>query len=296
MTEPVVYKGPDHFSVSQVHAIRDNSWHWFLERVARVPRRPAWALVGGKAVHSATEQIDMEEQFALNLGEAGDLFEHHLKLTMDEEAEHTGVDPAEWRASGRASKQYPNKENQQWWVDNGPSMLMSWVNWRNDNPSWTIPLLGGKPAIEAKITGSVGGSMPMLGYIDRVMLNEATNEWIVVDLKSGARAPGDVMQLGTYSIFLEMLFGIRPRWGTYWMARNGTATPPVDLTQVWPLERLVHDLKAAEAVVRSNALSCSQNQFAASSSAAPYCYACTGIKDDTILPWEVRVELPGVSS
>lgn len=289
------YRGPDHLSVSQVHAIRENSWHWFLERVARLPRRPAWALVGGKALHAATEEIDKEDNLSLDYDAAAFLFRRHLDAQVAEEVDRADdqfKDPDTWRASGRVSKEWPLKENLTWWSVNGPAMVMNWVTWRINNPAWEIATIGGVPAIEAEISGPLGKSMDLLGFIDRVMFNAATGAFMVLDLKSGVRTPGDNMQLGTYSLFLDQLFGIRPQWGTYWMARQGTTTPPVDLIQEWPAARLEHDLLAAEAVVRGNALSCSQNQFAASSSVAQFCYACNPTESGLLVPWEVQVVLP----
>lgn len=294
----VQYEGPDHLSVSQVHAIQDCSWHWFLERVARVPRRPAWALVGGKAFHAATEELDhmgLGGTWITDFDLLKQLWAEHFAKAIEEELEHADKafqDPSEWRASGRATKANPNKEDRAWWNENGPSMLANWVSWRLNNPAWEIAEIGGKPAIEAEISGPIGTSMPLLGYIDRVFYNPATRAHMVLDLKTGAHIPRDTMQLGTYSLFLELLFGIRPQWGCYWMARTGVTTPPVDLTREWPAERLIHDLKGAEAVVRSNSLGCSVGQYCPTSAVAGDCYACTGIGPETILPWEVEVAMP----
>lgn len=297
----VAYEGPGHLSVSQIHSIQECSWHWFLERVAKVPRRSAWPLVGGKAFHSASEEIDhaaLGGVWMTDLDELTELFHKHLDAEIrDEVDKDPEVSPAEWRAAGRASKQWPNKEDGSFWRQMGPTWLMNWVNWRLSNPAWEIAEIGGVPAIEAEIGGPVGkAGLPLVGYIDRVFFNPSTGEYMVVDLKTGSRTPADTLQLGTYSLMLDQMFGIRPRWGVFWMSRTGSTSIPVDLHAEWSTPRLEHEMTTAEGIIRSNSLSCNVGGFCPTSDVAQYCYACTGIKPDTVLPWEVEVTLPVASA
>jgi hypothetical protein len=47
-----------------------------------------------------------------------------------------------WRAGGRATKQYPNKEDESWWMSEGPTMVHNYYNWRLGNPNldiWRTP-------------------------------------------------------------------------------------------------------------------------------------------------------------
>ena len=59
-------------------------------------------------------------------------------------------------------------------------------------------------------------------------------ELVVVDLKTGSRTPESDMQLGFYAAGLELMFGVRPHLGAYWMARKGGLTPLVDLDRYTP--------------------------------------------------------------
>lgn len=293
------YQGPDHLSVSQIHSIQDCPWHWFLERVARVPQLPSWWLVGGKAFHSATEVIDHTVEngpWITDYDLLNELFTAHFDVEVQDQVDKNPEFPPEtWRAAGRASKQWPNKEDETFWRTMGPTWLMNWVNWRINNPAWEVAQIGGVPAIEAEIGGAVGtAQLPLVGYIDRVFFNPSTKEYMVLDLKTGSRTPTDTLQLGTYSLMLDLMFGIRPRWGVFWMARTGTTTTPVDLHAEWSHNRLEHEVQGAESIIKANHLSCNVGGFCAFSSTAQYCYACTGIKPDTILPWEVEVVLPSV--
>ena len=301
MGELQVFNGPGHLSVSQIHAIQENSWHWFLERVARVPQQPAWALVGGSAHHSLTEYLDhhaiTDDEWITDRAVMAELWNQYLDAQIAEEEERSEVPHSEWRASGRKSSQWPNKENEDFWRQEGVTFALNYMTWRLNNPSWEVAELDGQPAIEVEIGGTfTGAGLPLRGYIDRVFYNPSTQEHMVVDLKSGTRVPADTLQLGTYSLYLELKYGIRPRWGCFWMARTGATSVPADLHQDWPHKRLEHEIRTAEKVIRSSALTCDAGGFAPSSSAAQYCYACTGIKDDTLLPWEVDLRIPEFAS
>ena len=291
-----IFNGPGHLSVSQIHAIQENSWHWFLERVARIPRTPAWALVGGKAFHSLSERLDhsaLNDDWITDRNEVAELWEQFLGSAIKEELERTDVPVEEWKASGRASSRWPEKENRAFWEEMGTTWAMNYINWRLNNPSWEIAEIDGKPAIELEIGGTFkGAGLPLVGYIDRVFHHKPSGDFMVVDLKSGTRTPADTLQLGTYSLFLDLMHGIRPRLGSFWMARTGSTSVPVDLHTEWPHGRLEHEIRSAESIIRNSALSCNVGGFALYNDAAEHCYACNGIKEDTLLPWEVDLRIP----
>ncbi len=50
------------------------------------------------------------------------------------------------------------------------------------------------------------------------------------DLKTGSRTPSTTLQLGFYSVGIELTYGVKPKYGSYWMARKGEPTPIVDLS------------------------------------------------------------------
>ena len=296
-----VFSGPGHLSVSQIHAIQENPWHWFLERVARVPQVPSWAQVAGTAYHSLTEFLDhriiTDDDWTTDRDEISALWEEYLAVAVAEQQKRTDAPVSEWKATGRASRQWPNKEDREFWEKSGPSWVLNYLTWRMNNPSWEVADINGAPAIEAEIGGTFrGASLPLIGYIDRVFYNPTTKEHMVVDIKSGTRTPADTLQLGTYSLMLDLMYGIRPRWGAFWMARTGSTSVPADLHRDWPHERLEHEILTAEKIIRGEALSCNVGGFAASSSAAQFCYACTGIQEDTLLPWEVSLKIPDFST
>lgn len=150
---------------------------------------------------------------------------------QQEQLTKTGVDQAQWRASGRATKANPNKEDGDWWNINGSAMVDSWIAWRNG----THPLVlwepqPGVPAIELALT-PIWNDIPVQMHIDRVMINE-DGELIVVDIKTGARTPSSDLQLAFYAAGMEEMFGIRPRYGAYWMGRTGQTDELIDLDYI----------------------------------------------------------------
>lgn len=133
---------------------------------------------------------------------------------------------ASWRTGGRASKAYPLKENETWWQEHGPQMLQSWIDWRKNGWKLWVEPLSGNPAVELALNPQFGGVMVKM-VIDRIFVTP-DGELIILDLKSGRTEPNP-LQLAFYAAGVEKIFGIRPKYGTYWMARSGTTTELVDL-------------------------------------------------------------------
>lgn len=133
----------------------------------------------------------------------------------------------DFRQSSRTSKVNPNGENYDWWYNNGQKFVESWIEWRDGSgwKLWTTPQ--GAPAIELKLDIKIGG-IYMTGAIDRIF-ETPDGELVILDLKTGTRTPQSDLQLAIYACMMEVAIGVRPNWGTYWMARQGTTTPPVSL-------------------------------------------------------------------
>jgi RecB family exonuclease len=133
----------------------------------------------------------------------------------------------DFRQSSRTSRANPDGENYDWWYFNGKTFLERWVEWREGSnwELWTTP--DGTPAIELDLQIQTGG-ITLKGAIDRVFVT-SDNQLIIVDLKTGLRTPSSDLQLQVYACMMEREFGIRPHWGAYWMARQGTTSEPVAL-------------------------------------------------------------------
>ena len=201
-----------------------------LERVAGAPQGTAWYLVGGSAVHKASELLDKGEQTDLLAA---------WKLAWDEcyadDITSKGILPLDVRAGGRASKEWPNKENADWWQVNGPVMLQQYIAWRDARFSegWQwLQLPDGSPAVELGIQLELGGVL-VKGFIDRVMVNDA-GELIVVDLKTGSHTPASTLQLAIYALGVERHLGVLPILGGYYMARKAELSGPSSLLHYTP--------------------------------------------------------------
>lgn len=215
--------GRPHLSYSSLTSWLDCGERFRLERVLDAPQSPAWWFIAGGVIHEATE--------ALDLGIETDPTEAYLsrfhkavEATLDE-----GWELEQIRAGGRPSKEYPDKENFNFWLAEGPGMVANWVKWRDLKMSqgWTFLDLNGSPAIEIKVDIQFP-DVRVIGYADRIMVDQ-WGQAIVVDLKSGSREPDSSLQLGVYGIGIQQNYDIHVPLGAYYMARKGTITEPVSL-------------------------------------------------------------------
>lgn len=149
----------------------------------------------------------------------------------------TGINPTEWKASGRATKANPNKEDGDWWNVNGSAMVDNWMAWRNGMHPWVMwQPTPGVPAIELGLT-PIWNDVPVQMHIDRVMINP-DGELVVIDIKTGARNPTSDLQLAFYAAGMEEIFGIRPQYGAYWMGRQGGIKELINLDR-YPKETII---------------------------------------------------------
>ena len=163
-------------------------------------------------------------------------WEQELKSRLNQ----TDVPKEMWKAGGRVSKTYPNKEDEKWWAKNGVKQLANWIQFRNNN--WNIFDIDGVPAIEIDILAMMDG-IPVKMQIDRVMVTPE-GELVIVDIKSGRTTP-TWLQLAFYAAGMDIVFGIRPKWGTYWMSRTGVAGDLIDLDK-YPTKDIVSLVKQFE--------------------------------------------------
>jgi hypothetical protein len=290
---------PSHLSYSQLSSMTTCSWRWYLERGIRVPQQPSWATVAGSAIHTATEHFDnwtLSDEWVTDRPTIERIFHEAFDEEIDKRLkEEPDFTKDQWRASGRASKAWPNKENEEWWRANGPSHVMSWVTWRLNNPSWEIAYVPNDrgtmlPGIELPVTAKLGG-VDVRGYVDRLFHRNET-ELLCLDIKTGAREPESPEQLGTYNVALEETYGVAPTWGTYWMSRTGGTTALEDM-RMWPRKRVEFTYaKVRERQERGDFLP-KQSALCNGCSVRQACFAVNGADSDLYpLPWELSVEVP----
>lgn len=252
-------------------------WSFYLSRIQKVPEAPAWWFAGGSAVHEATEEYDLlDDPTGFDPTEA---FEKAF-LRNFQEADN-GMP---WRSGGRASKNYPNKEDRAWWMEHGPKMVEGWTTFRKESgyQIWTTPQ--GVPAIELEMNEKVNG-VPVKAILDRLMV-APTGELVIVDIKSGSKEPSGHTQLGIYAIMVEKTFGIRPQLGSYFMARTGELMEPTNLDH-FTENRFGQWVKGFEVAVTNNVFIPSVGFMCGTCSVRDACYAVKG-KDSHLYP-EIQV-------
>lgn len=231
-----------HVSYSALSTYTDCGQKYYLTRIKKVQEEPSWWLAGGSAVHTATEKFDKQfpsadftdaeiESFAPT-----QTFSEAFSAEVQWQIAETGQGEEHFRAAGRATREFPDKENDKWWESKGREMLVNWIFWRRGS-GWNFwypeP---STPAIELGIDYKVGDDTYIKMFIDRVMVLP-NGEMVVLDLKTGSRTPSSDLQLAVYAAGIEEQFGVRPKYGAYWMARTGITSPLVDLEYL-PKERV----------------------------------------------------------
>lgn len=146
------------------------------------------------------------------------VWEESFNEAIADVEKRTGTNPTDWRVGGRATKEYPDKENKVWWDVNGLKMFQEFAQvWGESHIKiWETP--DGLPGIELGFNQYFGDVL-IKGYADLVGVLP-TGELIVVDFKTGSRTPDSAMQLGLYACLMELQFGIRPTRGYFYSARH----------------------------------------------------------------------------
>lgn len=216
--------GKSHLSYSALDNYLQCGERFRLERVVGVRQQPAWWFIGGSAFHTATERWDKGEDTNLNA-----LWSDAWKAEYDQAVTQRGFKDSDVRSGGRATKAWPNKENEQWWQFHGPQMLASYATWRTTS-GWNLAEDGVEIPVEFSL-----GQTPVHGYVDRLFI-DPDGQPVVVDLKTGGRAPASTLQLAVYAAGIEAAMGFRPILGAYYMARQG------ELTQVKSVQHLTPEL------------------------------------------------------
>jgi len=258
--------GKNYISHSAMSTWLNCGWSFYLTRIQKIQENPSYWLVGGKSLHEGTEIYD-----ALEPGAAFDsraVFEQ--RWAENYKLADNGMP---FRAGGKKTTAYPNKEDARWWLDNGPKMLDFWVQFRETSGYTIYELPDGAKAVETELNTEVGG-VSMKGFLDRLMVSPE-GELIVVDIKTSSKAPVTYTQLGTYAILTEKTMGIRPVKGAYWMARTGELTEPVELDH-YTEGRLATHVKGFKIAVDNNIFIPQPGFMCGTCSVNHACYAVKG--------------------
>lgn len=208
-----------------------------LTRVLKVPERPQWASIGGTAVHRMTEDED-RARFDPSHGVLS--WEDYWQEALDEtKARHPEFDESEYRASGRVSKAWPDKEGPEWWAENGPKFVKAWRTWLDYSglEIWEYPDHEGTltPCIEYEVMadswwandGRTPGVPPLYvkNVIDRILWDPIAGDLYIVDLKSGSMTPQWPRQMALNNLGFKQTEACPhergAHWAGFWSARKG---------------------------------------------------------------------------
>jgi len=213
-----------------------------------------------------------------------ELWSAEWDATLSQELTHersAGYKPEQYYTSGRASKDFPNKEDRSWWDVKGPGFVKSWVKWRDHSglKIWTTP--DGQPAIELEVRAKKG-NLEVLSFIDRVFVDDF-DELYIVDLKSGSQTPAWPRQLALNNLGLLDTYGVWAQWGGFWSARKGGIDPEwsdlriYDPEWLWEQTRVAREIRDQQLFAAQPTMLCKT-----ACSVKEYCKAMAGSLSLTI--------------
>lgn len=153
-------------------------------------------------------------------------------------------DPAEYYRSGRASKDFPEKEGPDWWAVKGPLFVKSWQKWRElsglriatfDRVDEETGELETIPGIELECWAYGPDGLVVRSFIDRVFVDDQ-DRYYIVDLKTGSFTPPWPLQLALNNLGLMSEWHTNATFGGFWSARKGGVQDWHDLgiyTEEW---------------------------------------------------------------
>lgn len=177
------------------------------------------------------------------------VFREEMDKAVASEVEHSGFQPEDWFGSGPKA----GPEAIAGWYETGPELVSNFIDWYELNPDievWDTP--DGIPAIELPLTVNFG-HVEVRMVIDAVF--QVGTALVVTDFKTSAKVPLAPRQLAIYACGLELKYGLRPRYGTYFMnrgtgPRNGPKRffqQPIELDRPqYSIEYLTREFEMAE--------------------------------------------------
>ncbi|WP_436776084.1 RecB family exonuclease [Yinghuangia sp. YIM S09857] len=224
-----------HRSVSQVTGYAGCGERYRLERVAKVPQRPAAWTIQGTAFHAAVEYFERHQDDPLST--YYDTYDTAIAAAKEAEP-----DLSRWMRGGRKKTEKDISDRR----EAGAEQVRGYLAYAADVPFriWRDP--DGLPGIEYEFRVRLGG-VEVLGYIDQILAwpNGAVT---VRDFKTGSRENNKPFQLKVYALAIEQMWETPVRYGDFWMARDSAPTKFYDLAtfQSGEVERQFENMDAAE--------------------------------------------------
>lgn len=166
------------------------------------------------------------------------VFNDEFDIAIAAEVANSGFAIEDWFRNGQ---QLPANAIEDW-RKRGPELVERYIKWFESSgyEIWVTP--DGQEAIELELN-VMFGKVPVHAFIDQVLVGPYG--LIVNDLKSGSKKPDGWGQIGLYASCVELAYGIRPLYGSYYMARGfgPRGTEPDKLTyQMGPMPLTAYEL------------------------------------------------------
>lgn len=149
--------------------------------------------------------------------------------SVRETEEKSGIPSSEWKTAGRKTALRPDGEDLSFWQEDGLKQVESYLKWY-ESSGWQIATMpDGRPGIEWAADVTFGGT-PVRFIVDSIY--KVGEDLVIVDYKTGSRTPFGAIQAGLYASGIERIFGIRPKWGAFFMTRQGKLDDLLDLSHL----------------------------------------------------------------
>ena len=146
---------------------------------------------------------------------------------VKEVEERSNIPSTEWKTAGRKTTSRPDGEDLSFWQSDGLKQVESYHKWYNSS-GWKIATMpDGRPGIEWAADVHFGGT-PVRMIVDAIY--QVGEDLVIVDYKTGSRTPFGAVQAGLYASGIERAYGIRPKWGSFFMTRKGELDELLDLS------------------------------------------------------------------
>jgi acyl-CoA-binding protein len=191
---------PEHTSHSAISSYLRCQKAYELAKLG-VTEAPSWWLIGGSAVHKATEWLDKGEWDDAPETAFYEAFYNEIYSMQDIEP-----DQSKWRKAGYGAR----AQGYGHWMKQGPLYVKQWAD---RGFIWD--------EVEVDISHTLPSGLTIKAYVDRAQLDRSTATWSIVDLKTGSTRPESDQQLGIYAVLFKQ-----------WLARQTKYTNP-NLTDIW---------------------------------------------------------------
>lgn len=192
----IEFQLPAHASHSAINNFLRCGKAYELDKLG-VTEAPAWWLLGGSAVHKATEWLDKDEW-----DDAPEMAFHQAFADEIEQALKREPNQDAWRKAGYGAR----AQGYEHWIQQGPRYVKQWAD---RGFTWDH--------VELDVSTTLPSGITIKAYVDRVREIDDFN--FIYDLKTGSTRPDSDQQLGIYSVLVREKLGL-PVWAFNYMFKD----------------------------------------------------------------------------